>query len=99
MAEKEQAERAQRHLWIVGKVQGVWYRAWTEREATAHGLDGWVRNRSTGAVEAVLAGPPTQVTAMITACHDGPPDALVTDIRVSDYAESVGTGFSVRDTA
>ena len=41
---------------IRGKVQGVWYRAWTVQEATRRGLRGWVRNRRDGSVEAFFAG-------------------------------------------
>ncbi|MBT6510918.1 MAG: acylphosphatase, partial [Rhodospirillaceae bacterium] len=41
---------------ITGRVQGVWYRAWTTEEASELGLDGWVRNRRDGTVEAVFAG-------------------------------------------
>jgi acylphosphatase len=41
---------------ISGRVQGVWYRAWTKRQATARGVDGWVRNLPEGDVEALFAG-------------------------------------------
>jgi acylphosphatase len=61
-----------RHVVIRGLVQGVGFRAWTEYTALAHGLEGWVRNRRDGSVEAVFAGPPARVTAMIEACHKGP---------------------------
>ena len=49
--------QAIRHVVIRGRVQGVGYRAWTEYTALDHGLEGWVRNRRDGAVEAVFAGP------------------------------------------
>ncbi|MGF1592829.1 MAG: acylphosphatase, partial [Kiloniellaceae bacterium] len=57
---------------VSGRVQGVWFRAWTEREAKALGLDGWVRNRRDGSVEAVLAGPDDAVAAMVAALWEGP---------------------------
>ena len=41
---------------ILGRVQGVWFRAWTAEEATRRGLAGWVRNRRDGSVEAFFAG-------------------------------------------
>ena len=44
-----------RHVTIRGRVQGVGYRAWVEHEALRRGLDGWVRNRRDGSVEAVFA--------------------------------------------
>jgi acylphosphatase len=66
-----------RHVIICGRVQGVGYRAWTEHEALRRGLEGWVRNRRNGSVEAVFSGPVAVVTAMIDACRDGPPGARV----------------------
>src|SRR3546814_4750154 len=56
---------------ISGRVQGVWYRAWTERQAAALGLDGWVRNRRDGTVEAVLSGDVAVVEQMISELWDG----------------------------
>ena len=58
-------------LRIYGKVQGVWFRAWTVREARRLGLDGWVRNRADGSVEAVLGGPAVQVREMVDLCRRG----------------------------
>ena len=52
-----QAPQAIRHVIIRGRVQQVGFRAWTEDTALEHGLEGWVRNRRDGAVEAVFAGP------------------------------------------
>jgi len=80
---------------ISGCVQGVWYRAWTERTATAHGLDGWVRNCPDGAVEAMFSGPATEVDAMIEACREGPPAARVTDMEINPAEAPDEPGFSV----
>ena len=66
-----------RHVIIRGRVQGVGYRAWVEHEALRRGLDGWARNRRDGSVEAVFAGPPDAVAAMVAACRRGPPSARV----------------------
>jgi acylphosphatase len=66
-----------RHVVIRGRVQGVGYRAWTEYTARDHGLEGWVRNRRDGSVEAVFAGALAAVDAMIAACRRGPPGARV----------------------
>lgn len=83
---------------VHGRVQGVAYRAWTVYQATDRGLDGWVRNRMDGTVEAVFAGLSSEVDRMIEACRDGPPAARVTHIEV-DIVEAVvpaveqGDGF------
>jgi acylphosphatase len=85
-------------------VQGVGYRAWVEHEALRRGLDGWVRNRRDGNVEAVLAGPPDAVTAMVAACRRGPPSARVdaVDARAGSpddlAARHAGEKFSVLPT-
>jgi acylphosphatase len=61
-----------RRVTIRGRVQGVGFRAWVEHEALRRGLEGWVRNRRDGSVEAVFAGAAEVVTSMIAACRDGP---------------------------
>ena len=66
-----------RHVIIRGRVQGVGYRAWTEVTALERGLEGWVRNRRDGSVEAVFGGAEDDVTAMIAECRRGPPGARV----------------------
>jgi acylphosphatase len=70
-----------RHVTIRGRVQGVGYRAWVEDEATARGLEGWVRNRRDGSVEAVFAGPGDVVSNMIAACRQGPWSARVDAVQ------------------
>jgi acylphosphatase len=65
---------------VTGRVQGVWFRGWTIEEARARGLDGWVRNRSNGSVEALFSGPSAAVRSMVEACRRGPPGALVTSL-------------------
>ena len=73
-----------RHVVIRGRVQGVGFRAWTEYTALEHGLQGWVRNRRDGAVEALFVGPPDAVAAMIAACHQGPRVSRVDGIDQRD---------------
>src|ERR1700750_1842582 len=65
---------------IRGQVQGVGFRYWTRRTATARGLEGWVRNRRDGSVEAVFAGPEDAVADMIELCRRGPDGARVDSI-------------------
>jgi acylphosphatase len=66
-----------RHMIVRGRVQGVGYRAFVEHEALRRGVEGWVRNRRDGSVEAVFAGPIEIVEAMIEACRRGPFSARV----------------------
>jgi acylphosphatase len=73
-----------RRLVVRGLVQGVGYRAFVEEEAEALGLDGWVRNRRDGTVEAVVAGSVEAVEAMVAVCRKGPFAARVDEVAVSD---------------
>lgn len=72
--------RVHRHVIIRGRVQGVGYRAWTEVTAIERGIEGWVRNRRDGAVEALFSGEEDDVAAMIAQCRRGPPGARVETI-------------------
>lgn len=71
------SETAIRRVTVRGFVQGVGFRAFVEYTAQDLGLAGWVRNRRDGSVEAVFAGPPEAVAAMIEACRRGPRGARV----------------------
>ena len=70
-----------RQVTIVGRVQGVGYRAWVEHRARARGLEGWVRNRRDGRVEALFAGPAEVVSEMIASCRRGPSSARVEAVQ------------------
>ena len=78
---------------VRGRVQGVWFRAWTEREAGKLGLDGWVRNLSDGSVEAAFSGPPEFVEEMLLRCNEGPPAARVSAVEISEMKEPIAPGF------
>ena len=86
-------------LRIHGRVQGVWFRAWTQENATRRGLRGWVRNRADGTVEALLCGPLTAVDEMIDACHRGPKSARVERIEQAPAEPVNEPGFQLRPTA
>jgi acylphosphatase len=73
-----------RHVNVQGLVQGIGYRAWTEQAALERGLEGWVRNRRDGSVEAVFAGPAETVAAMVEACREGPWGARVDALSQRD---------------
>jgi acylphosphatase len=70
-----------RQVTITGRVQGVGYRAWVEHRARAHGVEGWVRNRRDGSVEALFAGPEDVVADMIALCRRGPSSARVDAVQ------------------
>ncbi len=87
-----------KYLIIHGRVQGVGFRAWTCSNARKHGINGWVRNRADGTVEAVMSGEAAQIEEMIKLCHKGPMAAHVTKVDVEESNEDVPAGFSQRDT-
>jgi acylphosphatase len=86
-----------RHVHVTGRVQGVWFRAWTREQARAKGVSGWVRNLPDGSVEGVLAGPEEAVQAVIAVLHDGPPAAKVADVRVAQTTFPDEPGFHIVD--
>lgn len=86
------------HVRIEGRVQGVFYRAWTERRASELGLSGWVRNRRDGSVEALFAGPSEAVGAMLAECRQGPPDARVERVQIIQEGGAAPDGFEVKPT-
>ena len=93
-----------RRVTIRGRVQGVGYRAWVDRQARRLGLQGWVRNRRDGSVEAVFEGAEEVVTNMIASCRRGPPSSRVDEVAEeaaqADALELRGAGeaFSVLPT-
>lgn len=76
------------HLIARGRVQGVGFRAFVEEEATMRSLNGWVRNRRDGSVEAVAAGPQAAVEALIDAVRQGPPASRVDTVDVVETNEA-----------
>ena len=82
---------------VRGRVQGVAYRASTEREATRLGLAGWVRNLPDGAVELEAEGPPAAIDALVAWCRRGPALARVTAVDVDERAPTgADVGFATR---
>jgi len=83
-----------RHLVITGRVQGVAYRASMARQADALGVNGWVRNRSDGCVEAMVAGTPEQLANIMNWARRGPPGAQVEHVAVELGGAHLATEFS-----
>jgi acylphosphatase len=73
---------ARARIVISGIVQGVWYRAYTERTARALGLRGWVRNMPDGRVEAVMEGPKPAIEMAVLECKKGPPSSRVENVEI-----------------
>ena len=74
------------HLIIEGRVQGVWFRESTRRQAVSLGVSGWVKNRREGTVEALLEGPEEAVMRLVVWCRKGPSAANVTGIHETEEA-------------
>jgi acylphosphatase len=72
--------KARAHLFIVGRVQGVFFRSQTKNKADIHDVKGWVRNLSDGRVEAVFEGEKEAVQKLVEFCKQGPSGARVTKI-------------------
>lgn len=83
---------------ISGRVQGVWYRAWTVENASELGLDGWVRNRLDSTVEALFVGPDAAVDEMIQRCRQGPERAEVTGLETEPALGITAKGFAKKPT-
>lgn len=84
-----------RHLIITGRVQGVWYRGSMAQEARRLGVTGWVRNRSDGSVEAMVAGATEPIAAIMNWARRGPPHAAVEQVAV-EIGSGTYSGFEQR---
>jgi acylphosphatase len=71
-------------LVIIGKVQGVFYRASAKNEAIKLGLKGWVKNRPDGSVEAVACGDAEAIQKFIAWCRRGPSSAKVEEVVIEE---------------
>jgi acylphosphatase len=89
-------DRTRAHVYVSGRVQGVFYRATTRDEASDRGVAGWVKNLDDGRVEAVFEGPADSVERLIEWCHEGSSRARVDEVAVK-YGEPEGLdGFEIR---
>lgn len=81
---------------VVGRVQGVGYRAHAEREARRLGLTGWVRNEPDGSVALRAEGPDGDVEELLTSLRSGPPSASVERVDVTEAEPGGASSFEVR---
>ncbi|MDF1720037.1 MAG: acylphosphatase [Minwuia sp.] len=89
------------HVTIHGRVQGVWFRGFTVRNARDLGVAGWVRNRRDETVEALFTGEAGRVKALLDRCRQGPPASRVDHVVAipCPMPEPVPSGFAQMDTA
>ena len=74
-----------KHIVITGKVQGVGFRYWLHKAAVRKNINGWVKNKISGEVEALLIGDVVEIDNLIKLCEKGPPSSKVTKIKVQNY--------------
>ena len=74
-----------KHIVITGKVQGVGFRYWLYKTALRNNINGWVKNKISGEVEALLIGNDVEIDNLIKLCEKGPPSSKVTKIKVQNY--------------
>ena len=88
-----------KHIVIAGRVQGVGFRHWLYKAAARHNIKGWVKNKISGEVEALLIGNDTEINYLIKLCKKGPPSSKVTKIEVQNYhKEHFGKSFEIINT-
>jgi acylphosphatase len=85
------------HVFVAGRVQGVFFRAGCAEHARALGVTGWVRNAPDGRVEAVFEGPGPSVEAMVRWCRKGTPPARVDSVDAREERPTGQVGFRVSD--
>ena len=85
-----------KHLVITGKVQGVGFRYWMKNLAINNNINGWVKNKMSGDVEALIVGEEKDVRKLIKLCDIGPSSATIQNIQVNDYNKDYSEkGFNI----
>jgi acylphosphatase len=88
-------DRVRQHVWIWGKVQGVCFRAYTQKEARRLNVQGWVKNLQDGRVEGVFEGQQDNVVAMLKWCYQGSPWAKVLKVEHQEETYLDEEGFEI----
>ena len=84
-----------RHVRVIGRVQGVFFRGWTKEQADALGVAGWVRNCPDGSVEALLSGAAPAVAELVERMRHGPPGAVVAGLEATEATPAASRDFSI----
>ena len=85
-----------KHLVITGKVQGVGFRYWMKNLAINNNINGWVKNKMSGDVEALIVGEEKNVRKLIKLCDIGPSSSTIQNIQVNDYNQDYSEkGFNI----
>ena len=88
-----------KHIIITGRVQGVGFRYWLYKTAVQNNINGWVKNKISGEVEALLIGNDLEIDNLIKLCKKGPPSAKVAKLEVQNYKkEYSGKSFEIVST-
>jgi len=85
-------------VFVSGQVQGVFFRAWTKRQADRLGVMGWIRNRLDGEVEGLLVGPEDVVDQLLERIWEGPSGAVVSEVRIEDAKGITPAAFLIKPT-
>ena len=88
-------EMVRREITLTGRVQGVGFRRWAEKQATKMNLSGYIKNQGRNSVHIVVAGEAEQVRTFEALCKTGPDNARIDKISLKDYEEAVIFGFSI----
>ena len=85
-----------KHLVILGKVQGVGFRYWMQDLAIKNNISGWVKNKMSGDVEALIVGQKKGIQELIKLCEVGPDSAIVDCVQINDYDKDYSKeGFDI----
>ena len=85
-----------KHLVILGKVQGVGFRYWMQNLAIKNNISGWVKNKISGDVEALIVGQEKEIRELIKLCEMGPGSAIVDRVQINNYDKDYSKeGFDI----
>ena len=85
-----------KHLVISGKVQGVGFRYWMQNLAIENNISGWIKNKMSGDVEALIVGQEKEIRELIKLCEMGPSSAIVDRVQINNYDKDYSKkGFDI----